>query len=239
MSGPLFTPLADGSVPSGCAFPPPGGRLAEWHADGDVRNAEPCSPWTARIVGAVPYGPGRHGEAWYFRSKATSGAGDPHYVAVSGAAGAVLPHVTVDAWVRQGPFNAYRASNRYIVGTGWKDFPSFRPGEFLLYVHENQEVYFFMKVGRTFTSRVDWATCPMEAGKVPLDTWVRYTGTYDGGVVRCYKNGALVSAIDLPAQAPAGPIDDLVIGRNYPGDVDEIRIFAAALAPADLARPWP
>lgn len=241
VEGPIFVGALprDGRTDAACAFPGPGGRLGEFNADGDTANAETCSPWRAEIVGGVPYGPSPGGQAWAFRSMQTSPSGDPNYVKVTGAAGLVLPQVTLDVRVRQVGFNRYAASNRFIVGTGWKDFTAFKPGEFALYLHENGEVYFFARVGTTFTSKVDWGTAPCENTKVAPDAWVRFTGTYDGVTLSCYRDGRLASAVALPRVALPGPISDLVVGRNYPGDVDALRVLDRVLAPDDLLRPWP
>jgi hypothetical protein len=222
---------------AGCPFPGPDRRLGEWRAD-ERGNLAACSPWTANAVGAVPIGPGREGPAWQFRSQQTSNAGDPNYLRITGARGTVLPAVTVDVRARQVGFNAYAGSNRFIVATGWQDFAQFGPGEFVLYLHENREVYFLVKVGAAFVQRVDWHSCGFEARDVPFDQWVRYTGVYDGDTVSCYRDGQLMTSVRLPAQPPGG-IGDLVVGRNYPGDVDALRIFDRALTPDEIARPWP
>jgi hypothetical protein len=34
-------------------------------------------------------------------------------------------------------------------------------------------------------------------------------------------------------------LHDLVIGRNYPGDIDAVRVLARALTAEEIALPWP
>ncbi len=227
------------SVDAGiCPAPGVVGRLAEWQANGDLRNTGLCPSWQARISGEVPYGEGRTGKAWWFRSEQTSTAGDPDYIDVPGAAGALMPELTVDVVVRQTSFNDYVGSNRFIVATHGGSFGDFAPGEWALYVHESREVFFFVRVGPTYVQRVDWHTCFFRVAAVPNGTWVRLTATYDGATIRCYKNGRFENSSPLPALA-GGPISGLFIGRNYPGDVDAVRIFNQVLTTAEVAQPWP
>jgi hypothetical protein len=214
------------------------GPLAEWHANGDLRNQGLCPSWQAQVEGAVPFGEGRSGQAWWFRSQQLSTAGDPDYIDVTGAAGAHMPELTVDVWVRQVSFNDYVGSNRFIATTRSGSFGNFTPGEWALYVHESQEIFFFVKVGPNYVQHVDWHTCFFRASAIALGTWVRLTATYDGSMIRCYKDGKSETSSPLPAIA-RGPISGLVIGRNYPGDVDAIRIWNRVLSPAEIAAPWP
>jgi hypothetical protein len=239
--GEIFIARGDSSPDGGavvCPAPGVNGRLAEWNADGDLRNLGVCSSWQARMAGTVPYGPARSGQAWLFRSLQMSAAGDPNYIVVPGSAGAVTPHVTVDAWVRQIGFNDYVGSNRFIVGSTFNDFAGFGPGQWALYLHQNREVYFFAKTGPDYVPGLDWSVCFFRAQTVPASTWVRYTATYDGATVRCYKNGAFESSSPLPAVAD-GPLGQIVIGRNYPGDVDAVRIWNRVLSPAEIVQAWP
>ncbi len=233
-SGEIFTPLDTGPCPAAGIV----GRLAEWNANGDLRNVGLCPSWQAQMAGTVPYGAGRNGQAWWFRSQQTSTEADPNYINVNGAAGAVVPELTVDVWVRQTSFNAYVGSNRFIASSRGGSFGNFTPGDWSLYVHESREVFFFVKVGPTYVQHVDWHTCFFNAQSIPLLTWLRFTATYDGATIRCYRDGRFTNSSPLPALA-SGPMGGLVIGRNYPGDVDALRIFNRVLSTAEIAQPWP
>lgn len=231
----LFVSRGDGGLacPGGTAGRP----LAEWRANGNTRDEQSCPPWRAEIVGQVPYGPGREGQAWQFRSQAMDGS-DPDYVAVPGSAGHVYRSLTVDAWVQQIGFNAYHGSDRVIVGTG----PGFgqRPGSWMLYVHEDTSVDFYVRAAEGVAgSATCGATGPNSPTPTPRDVWVRYTATYDGQTLRCYRDGSPTEPARLPAGAPPEPADALQIGRSYPGDIDALRVFDVALSDAEIARPWP
>jgi hypothetical protein len=226
-----------------CPWPPPGALLAEWRANGNTDDEVPCSPFGAEKHGHVVYGPGREGRAWQFRSQDTSRNGGPDYIQVPGSAGYVYQQVTVDAWVMQTGFNAYGGSNRYIAGTGFKDF-TFAPGEWLLYVHENDQVFFLFQVGaqRPPQPRADYATCKVTdidgPGAAPIGKWQRVTATYDGSALRCYRDGVMVDQVALAGTARV-PADAIVIGRNYPGDIDAVRVFGRALTAPEIGQPWP
>jgi hypothetical protein len=129
-------------------------------------------------------------------------------------------------------------SNRFIATNRTATFEAFTPGEWTLYVHENGDALFFVKVGRTYVNGVDWDTCVFRTRDLPYGAWMRLTATYDRATIRCYRDGVLVDSAPLPAQS-AGPLSGLVIGRNYPGDVDALRIFNRALTTAEIAQPWP
>lgn len=106
----------------------------------------------------------------------------------------------------------------------------------MLYLHENGSYYFLVQVSAQGGTGIDYDVCALDA--LPELTWTRLTGTFDGSWLRCYVDGALHSE-----KAYAGIIDDpvgeVVIGKNYPGDVDALRVFERALSAAEIAEPWP
>ena len=100
----------------------------------------------------------------------------------------------------------------------------------------------YVRVGDGARADVDYATCassgPNSPGPTPIGTWVRYTATYDGTTLRCYRDGVFVSMARLAGSlVPAG--DQLIVGRNYPGDIDAVRLFGRALDAAAIAAGWP
>lgn len=244
--------VADGSAPAAdtsdalkpdltCLWPPSTALLGEWHADGNLDNDAPCSPWSMDLHGNVPYGPGRQGQAWQFRSTDVTGA-DPDYLTVPDSAGASLASFTLDVWVQQVGFNAYNNSTRYVVATGpnggWGGGASFGAQ---IYLHENGHYYLYVKTTSGGVRGADWEVCGFSAGSalLPEMTWMRLTGTFEGKTMRCYRDGKLISDKSVTNSASQPAIEGLMVGRNYPGDVDAVRVLRRALSESEVAAPWP
>lgn len=225
----------DAQAPVACT-PGPSGAIAEWLADGTNRDSA-CAALDAVAHAPVGFVPSPHGQAWSFRA---TNASAQDYLLVPGMDGRTLVTargVTVDAWVYEASFNAYHGSDRMVFNArgaaGW-----FGGGEALLYLHENGTHYFLVQAGPGNTHDVDWAVCNFGAANSQLGSWHRLTGTYDGQHVRCYVDGVLAAsqALSFISTAPARVSE---IGRNYPGDVDAVRVFDRALSEAEIAVPWP
>lgn len=171
---------------------------------------------------------------------ATSAGGDPSYIEVPATVGTPLVTFTFDVWVRQTHFNSYPASNRMVVSTSWTEsFPGPGAGRAQIYLHENQGYYFYVKVGAGTVRGTDWEVCTLAQPKtIAVDSWVRLTGTYDGVTLRCYSDGKETGSTPLTS-LNAGALGPMVIGRNYPGDVDAVRIYNHARAASQIATPWP
>ncbi len=234
-----------GGQPPACQWSGDNNLVAEWRANGNLDNEVPCSPLQAELAGQVAYGPGHEDQAWQIRSTWTSvDGGDPSYVNLNRTQDVALGQVTVDAWIQQTGFNDYNNSNRLVFSTSYRPQPDMLPGEAQLYLHENMNYLAYIKTGASAVRDDDWAGCnfptlgpPEVLG--PLDTWLRLTITYDGSMIRCYLNGVLDGETPLPLKEP--PSTDLapLIGRNYPGDVDALRVFNRALSDAEIGVSWP
>jgi hypothetical protein len=210
--------------------------LALLLADGTIANDARCSPLSPSAHGTIAYGPGREGRAWQFRSTQASSDGDPDWIELASPEAISSRAITIDAWVAEGPFNAYVGSNRMIVATAFDG--AFGPGQALLYVHENGIVYFYVNAGTGTVRDVDWSVCAFANAPLPRAVWTRLTASYDGARLACYRDGALQNTAALRSTT-ALPLQAFVIGRNYPGDVDAVRIFDRALEDAAVAQPWP
>jgi prepilin-type N-terminal cleavage/methylation domain-containing protein len=68
---------------------------------------------------------------------------------------------------------------------------------------------------------------------VPSSTWVSYAGTYDGSVVRLYRNGSL-----MVSNGTTGAIRSVgggsTIGQYFSGLIDDVRIYNRALSAAEV-----
>ena len=64
--------------------------------------------------------------------------------------------------------------------------------------------------------------------------WTHVAGVYDGKERRLYVDGQLDAA--APATGAISLGDDTAIGRDFPGVLDEVRVWNRALSPEELAR---
>ncbi len=236
---------AAGAAGAPCNWSDDAGLIAEWHANGNLQNEVSCSPLQAEILGQVGYGLGRAGQAWQIRSTwSMVEGGDPNYVNLARTLDFALDQLTVDAWVQQTSFNDYNNSNRLVFSTSYRSQTDMLPGEAQIYLHENKTYLGFLKTGPGNVLGEDWAGCyfaSLSAPEMlaPLDTWFRVTLTYDGTALRCYRDGVLDTETPVSMMFAANPDLAPLIGRNYPGDVDALRLFNRALSASELAAPWP
>ncbi len=91
--------------------------------------------------------------------------------------------------------------------------------------------------GGTFGRRV--TSAPSDE-PVAVDTWAYVAATYDGAALRLYVDGRLVASRDVAGPMPHSTLP-LWIGGNRPygehfdGVIDELRVYARTLSPAELA----
>jgi hypothetical protein len=91
--------------------------------------------------------------------------------------------------------------------------------------------------GHVFTS----AEHALRGPALPLRRWSHLAMTWDGSVVRVYRDGAQVASHALSGAAP-GSDGPLRIGGNaiwpefFKGVIDEVRVYDRALSPAEVAR---
>jgi hypothetical protein len=92
------------------------------------------------------------------------------------------------------------------------------------------ELYAYTPNGGNYTA---------EGSTVAANTWTHLAGTYDGSMLRLYRNG-----VEVARQARSGPIATsggvLRIGGNslwgefFRGRIDEVRIYNRALSPSEI-----
>lgn len=103
---------------------------------------------------------------------------------------------------------------------------------------ENTDVWAFQVAGDPST------TLAVNAGPIPLSQWVHVAGVFDpaGPAMRLYTNGALAAerASGVPAAHYNSPLNVSIGARAvnqtfFDGRIDEVRIYARALAAAEIA----
>ena len=103
---------------------------------------------------------------------------------------------------------------------------------------EDQKPKFFVRVGSSWPVAVD------TGGEIPTNQWVHLAGTYDGSVIRLYRNGVQVATATAAGGMVNTCTDSAAIttigSRNsknqhwFPGAIDEARIYGRVLTPSQI-----
>ena len=103
---------------------------------------------------------------------------------------------------------------------------------------EDQKPKFYVRVGSSWPVAVDTGS------EIPTNQWVHLAGTYDGSVIRLYRNGVQVATATAAGGMVNTCIDSTAIttigSRNsknqhwFPGAIDEARIYSRVLTPSQI-----
>nr|MBA3707471.1 hypothetical protein [Planctomycetota bacterium] len=69
----------------------------------------------------------------------------------------------------------------------------------------------------------------VNADETSFGSWIHFVGTYDGSVMRLYRNGDLINSNPVGAMTVPAAVVPLYIGQGFQGDLDEMRIYNRAL----------
>ncbi|MHC4252556.1 MAG: LamG-like jellyroll fold domain-containing protein, partial [Planctomycetota bacterium] len=127
-----------------------------------------------------------------------------------------MPAFTVAFWMRP---RSHVDWNQVLSARGWN--------RFMFHTGVGGCIYCGVDPG-SWTSRFGPKELP--AGTLALGVWQHFAFTYDAGAARFYRNG---SALAAKTQALAAPWTGFGIS-NVDGAIDELRIYAKALAPAEI-----
>lgn len=73
-------------------------------------------------------------------------------------------------------------------------------------------------------------------GPVEADTWYHLAATYDGNTLKAYRDGVLITAIDLPG-VPANASREMRFGMgSFAGTLDDVRLYRRALTDAQITK---
>lgn len=73
-------------------------------------------------------------------------------------------------------------------------------------------------------------------GPVEADTWYHIAATYDGNTLKAYRDGVLITAVDLPG-VPANANREMRFGMgSFAGTLDDVRLYREALSDAQIAK---
>jgi len=71
-------------------------------------------------------------------------------------------------------------------------------------------------------------------GPLPAGEWTHAAITWDGAWLRFYMNGELKSSNNYPGASMAWQNYDVVVGQNWTGAVDEVRVYNRALSAEEV-----
>ena len=131
--------------------------------------------------------------------------------------------MTIEAWV-----------NPTTVSSGWRDI-----------IYKGNDNYYLAgttsSAGRPAAGIIVGSSHVEAFGvtTLPLNTWTHLAATYDGGILRFYVNGTEVSNNPRVGSiiTSANPLQiggDSIFGQHFAGMIDEVRVYSAALKPADI-----
>jgi len=78
------------------------------------------------------------------------------------------------------------------------------------------------------------------SGDLPVGQWVHAAATYDGSMMKLYKDGVEVGSVAMSGSISSSNAVPVWIGRNpdgtnaFQGTIDELRIYSKALTPAEI-----
>lgn len=171
---------------------------------------------------------GRFGRALYFDGQVGAEVTVPPRLSFE------LAHVTVAAWIRPS-----RATDSTILAR-W-----FVYDQFALNFDVSNSTFVFSVAVPGAGQYGDPFSVRMAAED---ETWVHVAASFDGTSVRIYRNGALASELRItdPPRALQATTKSFTMGYvekdpsttepRFRGDLDEVRVYATALTPAQISR---
>ncbi|MGB0429078.1 MAG: LamG-like jellyroll fold domain-containing protein [Bacteroidia bacterium] len=143
--------------------------------------------------------------------------------------------LTVEAWIKPESFARNIYENSVLCKHGWS---SGNAGYVLRCGASGQASF------NVASSTGSWMEAQSSTGVLTTGTWYHIAGTFDGDTVSVYVNGILVgSRLYKGSITPSSGLDAKIgelangSGRNFDGDIDEVRIWKSAVDENTL-RDW-
>ena len=225
----LAAVLAALALPSAALAEPAG----QWHLDADSGGSTPDSSGNGldgATTGIGVINDGRFANAFRFDFGSSVRVGD--------SAKLETQKLSVVAWVRYGGAGAI--PSKYVVAKGGD--PGCTNSSYALGTGPGGGLVFSVRMSAGTSAFVSPQVAP---GAIWDGDWHAVAGTYDGARVRLYVDGAQIGSGTAAATTiPYGrPDDTLAIGTypqcagsgyDFPGDVDEVRVYGRAISAAEV-----
>ena len=136
---------------------------------------------------------------------------------------------TIMCWAR--PLDLTAGSNRPLIGL-WSGTDSTTSTQFAIWAQRGDFNTANVLQGNV---RVDGGLVAVSQSALTLNTWVHVALSYDGTTIRLFRDGAQVSTFTITGGITAGTFNFIALPSPANAQVDDVRVFNAALSAAQIA----
>ncbi|HJP96525.1 MAG TPA: LamG domain-containing protein [Candidatus Saccharimonadales bacterium] len=137
--------------------------------------------------------------------------------------------VTIMCWAK--PTDLTAGTNRPLIGV-WNGTDANTSTEFALWAQRGDFSTSNVLQGN---ARIGGGLVAVNQTALTLNTWVHVALTYDGSTLRLYRDGTEVSNFAITGSVTTGTFDFIVVPSGAHAQVDDVRVFNAALTAAQIA----
>lgn len=136
---------------------------------------------------------------------------------------------TIMCWAK--PTDLTAGTNRPLIGV-WNGTDANTSTEFALWAQRGDFSTSNVLQGN---ARIGGGLVAVNQTALTLNTWVHVALTYDGSTLRLYRDGTEVSNFSITGSITTGTFDFIVVPSGAHAQVDDVRVFSAALTAAQVA----
>lgn len=136
---------------------------------------------------------------------------------------------TIMCWAR--PLDLTAGTNRPLIGV-WNGVDANTSTEFALWAQRGDFSTSNVLQGN---ARIGGGLVTANHTALTLNTWVHLALTFDGTTLRLYRDGTEVSNFAITGSITTGTFDFIVVPSGAHAQVDDVRVFNAALTAAQVA----
>lgn len=136
--------------------------------------------------------------------------------------------VTIMCWAR--PTNLTAGTSRPLIGV-WSGTDSTTSTQFALWAQRSDFSTSNVLQGNV---RVDGGLVAVNHTALTLNTWVHLALSFDGSNIRLFRNGVEVNTVSNTGSITGGTFNFLVVPATTNAQVDDVRVFNAALTAVEI-----